>query len=112
MNICLSGWTPLGNNNLIINLLASDGLSRWLSGKESTAMQETQETSVRSLGGEDPLKEVMATHSRILAWEIPWAEERGRLHGVTESDKTEPHTLFASDCGRHGRHRLLNGTKH
>ena len=54
----------------------------------------------------------MATHSRILAQEIPRTEEHGGLHGVTESDKTEPHALVASDCGRHGRHKLLNGTKH
>ena len=29
----------------------------------------------RSLGGEDPLGEGMATHSNILAWRIPWTEE-------------------------------------
>ena len=34
-----------------------------------------QETQVRSLGREDPLVEGMATHSSILAWEIPWTEE-------------------------------------
>ena len=39
-----------------------------------------RETQVRSLGWEDPLKE-MATHSSILAWEIPWTEEPG---GVTK----------------------------
>ena len=38
-------------------------------------MQETQETQVQSLGQEDPLEHEMATHSRILAWEIPWTEE-------------------------------------
>ena len=32
-----------------------------------------------SLGQEDPLKKEMATHSSILAWEIPWTEEPGRL---------------------------------
>ena len=32
---------------------------------------------VLSLGGEDPLEEGMVTHSRILAWRIPWAEEPG-----------------------------------
>ena len=40
------------------------------------AMQETQ---VQSLGQEDPLEEGTATHSRILAWRIPWTEEPGRL---------------------------------
>ena len=37
--------------------------------KNLPAMQETQETRVRSLGWEDPLKEEMATHSSILAME-------------------------------------------
>ena len=34
-----------------------------------------QETWVRSLHQEDPLEKVMATHSSILAWRIPWTEE-------------------------------------
>ena len=34
-----------------------------------------QETQVQSLGWEDPLEKGMATHSSILAWEIPWTEE-------------------------------------
>ena len=34
-----------------------------------------QETQVQSLGWEDPLEKGMATHSSILAWRIPWAEE-------------------------------------
>ena len=42
-------------------------------------MQETQEPWVQSLGWEDPLEEEMATHSHVLAWEIPWTEEPGRL---------------------------------
>ena len=37
---------------------------------------------VQSLGGEDPLKKEMATHSSILAWEIPWTEESGRLQSM------------------------------
>ena len=40
-------------------------------GKESPAMQETQDTCVQSLGREDTLEEEMSTHSSILAWEIP-----------------------------------------
>ena len=40
-----------------------------------------QEMWVRSLGQEDPLKE-MATHSSILAWEIPWTEEPGGLQSM------------------------------
>ena len=38
-----------------------------------------QETQVRSLGGEDTLEKGMATHSSILAWEMPWTEEPGGL---------------------------------
>ena len=37
---------------------------------------------VLSLGQEDPLGEEMATHSNILAWEIPWTEEPGGLSSV------------------------------
>ena len=38
-----------------------------------------QETPVWFLGQEDPLEKEMATHSSILAWEMPWTEESGRL---------------------------------
>ena len=50
-----------------------------------------QETTVRSLGWEDPLEKEMATHSSILAWEIPWTEEPGGLQsmGSQELDMTE-----------------------
>ena len=41
-----------------------------------------QETWVHSLGQEDPLELTMATHSSILAWEIPWTEEPGRLQSI------------------------------
>ena len=44
--------------------------------KNPPAMQETW---IRSLGWEDPLEEGRATHSSILAWEIPWTEEPGGL---------------------------------
>ena len=42
----------------------------------------TQETPVRSLGQEDSLEEVMATHSSILPGKIAWTEEPGRLWSV------------------------------
>ena len=45
-------------------------------------MQEMQETQVRALGQEDPLEEEMATHSSILAWKIPQAEEPGGLQSI------------------------------
>ena len=45
-------------------------------------MQEMQKTQVSSLGGEDPLKEGMATHSSILAWRVAWTEEPGGLQSM------------------------------
>ena len=50
-----------------------------------------QETWVQSLGWEDPLEKEMATHSSILAWRIPWAEEPGGLQSVT--CELQPHTF-------------------
>ena len=47
--------------------------------KKLPAIQETQ---VRSLGWEEPLEEGMATHSRILAWKIPWTEELEGLQSM------------------------------
>ena len=47
-----------------------------------TAMQETLETQIWSLGWEDSLEKEMATHSCILAWEIPWTEEPGGLQSM------------------------------
>ena len=47
--------------------------------KNPPAMQETW---VRSQGWEDPLEKGMATHSSILAWEIPWTEEPGRVQSM------------------------------
>ena len=54
-------------------------------------MQETWETCVQSLGWEDTLEKEMATHSSVLAWEVPWTEEPGGLQsmGSQESDMTE-----------------------
>ena len=45
--------------------------AQWL--KNTPAMQETW---VRSLGWENPLEKIMATHSSVIAWRIPW-KERG-----------------------------------
>ena len=57
--------------------------------KNLPAVQETQD---RSLGREDPLEGGMETHSSILTWRIPWAEEPGGLQfmgGRKESNMTE-----------------------
>ena len=47
--------------------------------KNPPAMQKMQVTQVQPLGWEDLLEEEMATHSSILAWEIPWSEEPSGL---------------------------------
>ena len=58
-----------------------------------------QETQVRSLGWEGPLEKEITTHSRILAWRIPWREETGGLQSIGSvqfsclvvSDSLKPH---------------------
>ena len=47
-------------------------------GKESIRLP-MQETWAQPLGQEDPLEKELATHSSILVWKIPWAEEPGGL---------------------------------
>ena len=59
------------------------GLPRWLGGKEPPA-------NAGDMGQEGPLQKEMTTHSRSLAWEIPWTEEPGGLRsmGHKELDMT------------------------
>ena len=45
------------------------------------------------MGQEEPLEEEMATHSRILAWEIPWKKEPGRL----QSKRLQKNQIRLSD---------------
>ena len=62
----------MGESQIYISLMAQIV-------KNLPAVQESQ---APSLGQEDPLEKEMATHSSILAWEIPWAEEPGRLQSM------------------------------
>ena len=60
-----------------------------------------QETRIQSLSWEDPLEKGMATHSSILAWEIQWTEEPGRLQsmgslGVGHTERLHFH--FSLSC--------------
>ena len=65
---------------VIVDSFISLGLPWWLRGlKRLPAMQETW---VRSLGWEDPLEKEMATHSSILAWEIPWMVKSAGLQST------------------------------
>ena len=57
--------TPVSRSSLVARIV-----------KNLPAIQETQ---VQSLGREDPLEREMATHSKILAWEIPSLGEPGKL---------------------------------
>ena len=52
-------------------------MAQWV--KSLPALPETQ---VLSLGWEDALEEVMAAHSSVLAWRVPWTEEPGGLQSV------------------------------
>ena len=58
--------------------------------KNPPAMQELQKMQVRSLGQGDPLEKSMATHSSILAWEIPWKEEPGGLQSMGSQKSWPP----------------------
>ena len=50
--------------------------------KNLPAVKESREMEVQSLSWEDPLEKGMATHSRILAWRIPWTEEPAGLQSM------------------------------
>ena len=55
-------------------------------------MQETQEMWFHPPGWEDPLEEEMATHSSILAWEIPGTEKPGELQSM--GSQNDPAVAF------------------
>ena len=68
---------PVGSHYLSILHMGASLVAQMV--KNLPAVQETQ---VGSLGWEDPLEVEMATHSRILAWRIPWTEECGGLQSM------------------------------
>ena len=78
--------------------------------KNLSAMQETQG---QYLGREDPLEKVMATHSGILGWRIPWTEEPGRLQSIRSQrigQNWEANTsLLKNQRGENG-HTTLNAS--
>ena len=57
----------------------------WLSDKRMHL--PVQETWVQSLGREDLLEKQMANHSSLLAWEIPWTEQPGRLQSMGSQNR-------------------------
>ena len=72
-------------NNYVISISA---LGAFLVTQWKRICLPMQETQFQFLGQEDPLEKKMATHSSILAWEIPWAEEQATVHGVTKESVT------------------------
>ena len=71
--------------------------------KNPPAIQETQETRVQSQGQEDPLEKDMATHSRILVWEIPQIEEDDGLQPTGSQSRTR----LSTHIPRTAKKRLL-----
>ena len=65
-------------------------LPRWLSGKESACQCRRRRDSGSIPGQKNLLEKEIATHSNILAWEIPWMDESGRFQstGYKDSDTT------------------------
>ena len=80
MSINISIWVRV-DRDFPIGIYWVQYLSIWASSvaQRYENVPAMQETWVQSLGQEDPLDKEMATHSRIIAWEIPCIEESGRL---------------------------------
>jgi len=74
------------NTKMVILCLLFLGFLLAQTVKNLPAMQETW---VWFLGWEDPLEEGLATHSRILAWIIPWTEEPGGLPSIVTKNQTQ-----------------------
>ena len=75
------GWLP--NYSKFAGLLSSTKKPRGFPSDAGVKNLPTmQETRVWSLGQEDPMEKEMATHSSILAWEIPRTEEPGGLQSI------------------------------
>ena len=63
--------------------------------KNRLPMQKAQEMQVRSLGGKYPEEKKTATHSSILAWEIPWTEPGGLQSVGSQTVRHNPATEHA-----------------
>ena len=82
--------TSLNFQKLMVHILLKPGLENFEHYFASTslvaqmvkALPTMRETQVQSLGREDLLEKEMATYSSILAWNIPWMEEPGRLQSM------------------------------
>ena len=83
LSVCRGVWFGLIFKNLIvIEYTCVKGSPGGSAAKNLPAMQEPQETWVRSLGREDPLEKGVATHSSVPAWRIPCRKEPGGLQSM------------------------------
>ena len=62
--------------------MCTHGLPGWFSGQESACQYRSPRRHGSIPGQGDPLEEEMASHSRILAWRIPWTEEPGGIQSM------------------------------
>ena len=67
---------------------------QWTALPEVKNLSAVQETWVPSLGLGDSLEKDMATHTSILAWEIPWTEKPGRLQSTGSQRAAKPPPSF------------------
>ena len=65
-----------------LSVLARTPFCSFLGGSVVKNLPVMEEACVQLLGWEDPLEKEMVTHSSILAWEIPWTEQPGRLQSL------------------------------
>ena len=77
-------WVTGCTSVFLVVVLEFIGFPCGSDGKESAH----NSADLSSLGGEDPLEKKMATHSSILAWEIPWTGEPGRLQSTGSQKRT------------------------
>ena len=82
----------------LISVVICKGLPRGSAVKNLPAVQDVQETRVRSLGREDPLEEGVATHPTILLWRVPWTEEPGGLQSIGLQSQTRLKRLCMHAC--------------
>ena len=76
-------------SSILSAMKLESGSLLYLSGRQASLVAQLvmnlpamQETCVRFLCQEDPLKKEMATQSSILAWRISWTKEPGRLQSM------------------------------
>ena len=82
--VCLKPQLHFSFCILYINMLSNEKMKSktFIQAQMVKNLPAVWEIWVQPLGGEEPLKKGMATHSSILAWKIPWTEEPGELQSM------------------------------